>query len=138
MVSIVFNGTGECKIAILPQVHKINSTYFIGCVAQSLVEMCSPDGRKIHERKVMMHFDNTTIHNAERVQGHLTGFELKRLEHPPSSLDLAPCDFFLFGTMKGNFWGERFDSLDWLFDAGESFLEGRYADVLQTVFQEWI
>jgi histone-lysine N-methyltransferase SETMAR len=100
--------------------------------------MRSPDGRKIHEKKVMLHFDNGPILNVERVQEHLTGLGFKRLEHPPYSLDLAPCDFFLFGEMKGNFWGQCFDSLDGLFDAGESFLGGLCADVLQTVFQEWI
>jgi hypothetical protein len=93
-------------------------------MVQPLVEMCSPDGRKIHERKIMLHFDNGPIHNAEGVQEHLTDHGFKRLEHPPYSLDFTPCDFFLFGAMKGNFWRQRFDSLDGLFDAGESFWEG--------------
>jgi hypothetical protein len=66
-VPIFFNGTGECKIAILPQGHKMNSTHFIGCVVQPLVEIYSPGGKKIHERKVMLHFDNGAIHNAEGV-----------------------------------------------------------------------
>jgi histone-lysine N-methyltransferase SETMAR len=122
MVTILFNGTRGCKIAILPQGHKMNRTSFIGCVVQSLVEICSPDGRKIHERKVMLHFHNGPIHNAGGVQEHLMGLGFKRLEHSPYSLDLAPCDFFLSGAMKGNVWGQRFDSLDGLFDAGESYL----------------
>jgi hypothetical protein len=138
MVTIFFNGTGECKIAILPQGDKVNSTDFIGCFIQPLVEMCSPDGRKIHERKVMLHFDNLLIHNADAVQQHLTGLGFKRLERPPYSLELAPCDFFLFGAMKGNFLGQRFDSLDGLSDARESVLGGLCTDVLQTVFQEWM
>jgi hypothetical protein len=103
MVTTFFNGTGECKIAILPQGHKMNSTYFIGCVFQPLVEMCYPDGTKIHERKVMLRFDNGPIHNAEGMQEHSTGLEFKRLEHLPDSLNLAPCDFFLFGAMKRHF-----------------------------------
>jgi hypothetical protein len=103
MITIFFNGTGECKIAILPQGRKKNNTYFRGCVVQPLVEMCSPDGRKVHETKVMLHFDNGPIHNARGVQEHLTGLGFKRLEHPPYSLDLAPSDFFLFGAMKGHF-----------------------------------
>jgi hypothetical protein len=95
----------------------MKSTYFIGCVVQPLVEMCSLDGRKIHERKVMLHCDNGPIHNTEGVQEHLTDLGFKRLEHPPYGLDLAPCGFFLFGAMKGHFWGQCFDSLDRLFDA---------------------
>jgi hypothetical protein len=138
VVTIVFNGTGECKITILPQGNKINSTYFIGSFVQRLTEMCSPDGRKIYERKVVLHFDNGLIHNADALQEHLTGLGFKRLEHPPYGLHLAPRDFFLFGAMKGNFWGQGFESPDELFDAGDSFVGGLCADVLQTVFQEWI
>jgi hypothetical protein len=96
--------------------------------------MYSPDERKIHKRTVMLHFDNRSIDNAEGVQEHLTGLGFKRLEHPLYSLDLALCDFFRFAAMKGNFWEQRFDSLDGLFDAGECFLEGLRADVLDTVF----
>jgi hypothetical protein len=138
MVTILFSGTSECKIAILTQEYRMNSTYFIGSVVQPLVEMCSPDGRKIHERKVMLHFDNGPIHNAEGIHEHLTGLGSRRLEHPPHRLDLAPGDFFLFGAMKGSFWGHRFECLDGLFDAGESPLGGLYADILQTGFQERI
>jgi hypothetical protein len=83
----------------------------------------------------MLHFDNGPVHNAEGVQEHLTGLGFTRLEHSPYSLDLAPYDFFPFGAMKGNVSGQRFDSLAGLFDAGESFSGGLFADVLQTVFQ---
>jgi hypothetical protein len=60
------------------------------------------------------------------------------LEHPPYGLDLALCEFFLFDAMKGTLWEQRFDSLDGPFGVGESFLGALCADVLQTVFQEWI
>jgi hypothetical protein len=73
MVTIFFNRTGKCKIVILPQGHKMKSTYFIGCIIQPLVEMCSPDDKKIHEGKVMLHFDNAVIHNAKGVHENLTG-----------------------------------------------------------------
>jgi histone-lysine N-methyltransferase SETMAR len=136
MVTIFFNGTGECKIETLPQKRKINRTYFRGSGVRPLVEVSSPDGRKTHESKVMLHFDKGPMHNAEGIQEHLTGLGFKRLEHPPYSLELVPCDFFLFGAMKGNFWGQRFDSVDGLFDAGESFLGELCTDILQTVFQE--
>jgi hypothetical protein len=136
MVTIVFNRNSECKIAILPQGHEMNSTYFIVCVIQPLVEMYSPDERKSHERKLMLHFDNGRIHNTEEVQEPLTGLGFKRLENPPYSLDWAPCDFFLFGAMKRNLCEQCFDSLDRPFDARESSLGRLCADVLQTVFEE--
>jgi hypothetical protein len=50
--------------------------------------------------------------------------------------DLKPCDFFFFAAVKRNSSGQRFDSLDGLFDAGESFLGRLCADVFQKIFQE--
>jgi hypothetical protein len=34
------------------------------------------------------------------------------IPHPPDSLDLAPCDFFLFPKMKLKLKGRRFDSIE--------------------------
>ncbi len=41
---------------------------------------------------------------------HKTGMDL--MSHPPYSPDLAPCDFWLFPTMKGKLRGMRFETLD--------------------------
>lgn len=34
------------------------------------------------------------------------------LEQPPDSPDLAPCDFFLFPSLKGIIMGTRFEGVD--------------------------
>jgi histone-lysine N-methyltransferase SETMAR len=70
----------------------------------------------------MLYFDNAPIHSTEEVQGHLRYLSFTRMEHPLYSPDLAPCDFFLFGTMKENFSGQRFESAQELFRAVEAFL----------------
>jgi hypothetical protein len=46
------------------------------------------------------------------------------MDDPPASPDLAPCDFFLVGAMKGHFTGQPFDSVDEVFQAVEGFLAG--------------
>jgi hypothetical protein len=38
--------------------------------------------------------------------------ELERMEHPPYSPDLAPCDFFLFGSVKGKWMGKQYEMPD--------------------------
>jgi histone-lysine N-methyltransferase SETMAR len=50
--------------------------------------------------KTTLHFDNAPIHNTKAVMGQLEQSELKRMDHPTYSPDLAPCDFFRFGSMK--------------------------------------
>jgi hypothetical protein len=32
------------------------------------------------------------------------------MEHPPDSRDLAPCDFFLFGYVKGKLVGKQYET----------------------------
>ena len=57
------------------------------------------------QQTTILHHDNAPSHRAAVTQE--TGFEL--LEHPPYSLDLAPCDFFLFLLIKGALRGMRFE-----------------------------
>jgi transposase len=99
-------------MVILAPGQKMNSTYFIECVPGPLTEVCWPEGRKSHERRVMVHFDNAPIHNSEEVQEHLTNLGFKRMEDPTYSPDLAPYDFYLFGAVKENFSTQRFESVD--------------------------
>jgi hypothetical protein len=68
MFTIFFNGTGEYTITILPQGQKVNSMYFIESVLHPLTEICYPQGRGTHERRVMLHFDNAPVPNTERFE----------------------------------------------------------------------
>jgi hypothetical protein len=66
MFTIFFNGTGKCKITILPDGQKMNSTSFTECVLPPLAEICDPQGRGTHKRRVMLHFEDAPVHNTER------------------------------------------------------------------------
>jgi hypothetical protein len=74
---------GESKIAILPEGQIMNSTYFIECVPCPLTELCYPQGRGTHERRVMLHSDDASIHNTEGIQKSLANFGFRRMEYPP-------------------------------------------------------
>jgi hypothetical protein len=100
MFTIFFNGTGECKIAILPERQKGNRTYFIGCVRRPLTKIYYPQGRGTYERIVMLHFDTASVHNTKGVQEGFANFGFRRTEHSPYSPRLAPCHFSLFSAMK--------------------------------------
>jgi histone-lysine N-methyltransferase SETMAR len=143
MFVIFFNGIGDYKTVISPHGQRMNGTFFIECAIRPLAGVCYPEGRKSHERRVVVHFDNVPIHNTEAVQECLTDCGLRiadcgfrRVNHPAYSPDLAPCDFFLFGAMKENFSGIRFASVDELFQSVEGFLRGFSADTRQMVFAE--
>jgi hypothetical protein len=94
MFMIFFDGGRKHKIAIPPEGQNKNITYFIECVVRPLTAICYPQNRGIHERRVMLYFDNPPIRNAEAVQESLTNFGLRRMRHSSYGPDLAPCDFF--------------------------------------------
>ena len=47
------------------------------------------------------HQDNAPVHNSILVTDYLTKMGIKTVRHPPSSPDLAPCDFWLFPKLRG-------------------------------------
>jgi hypothetical protein len=138
MFTIFYSGTGEYKIAILPEGQKMNSTDFIKGVLRHLVEICYPQGKGIHERRVMLRLDNTLVHSTAGVQESLANYGFRRMEHLPYSPDSAPYDFFLFGAMKQAFAGQHFDAIDHFFMGVDAFLGGISADFLQIILQEWV
>ena len=47
------------------------------------------------------HQDNTPVHNSILGTDYLTKIGIKTVPQPPYSLDLAPCDFWLFPKLRG-------------------------------------
>jgi hypothetical protein len=80
-------------------------TDFIECVLCPLTTICSPQGRVIYKRKIMLHFDNAPVHNTEEVQESLGNFGFRRIEHPSYRPDFASCNFLLFSAMKKRLLG---------------------------------
>jgi hypothetical protein len=63
---------------------------------------------------------------------------MKSGPHPPSSPDLAPSDFYLFGYAKGCPADLSFEDADQLLAAVEGVLEGIEKVTLEAVFLEWM
>jgi hypothetical protein len=67
----------------------------------------------------------------------MTIAELERMEHLPYSLDLAPCDFFLFGYIKGKLMGKQEETFEDLVSEVRNIIEGIRPDILKSVFESW-
>ena len=61
--------------------------------------------------KWILHHDNAPAHDALRVHEFLAKHSIKKMDHPPYSSDLAPCDFWLFPKLKNALKGQRFADL---------------------------
>jgi hypothetical protein len=85
---------------LLSGVAAMDSTYFAEGIIGGLEISCYPEGRIPHERRVTLHFDNVLVYNSKcaKEKRIISGFI--RMKYPPSSPDLAPCDFFLFSDIR--------------------------------------
>jgi histone-lysine N-methyltransferase SETMAR len=58
----------------------------------------------------MLLHDNASSHKATIVREYLKQEQVVELPHPPYSPDLAPCDFFLFPSLKNNLAGRKYQT----------------------------
>jgi len=61
--------------------------------------------------KWILHHDNTPAHDALRVREFLAKNSITKMDQPPNSPDLAPCNFWLFPKLKNTLKRRRFDDL---------------------------
>jgi histone-lysine N-methyltransferase SETMAR len=61
--------------------------------------------------KWILHQDNAPVHDALRVREFLAKNSITKMDHPPYSPDLAPCDFWLFPKLKNALKGQRLADL---------------------------
>jgi histone-lysine N-methyltransferase SETMAR len=138
MLTVFFNGTGRFTMNWMEEGRTMNSEYFCQEVLPSVAAEAYGEGRAQRARKVWLHFDNAPIHNTKQVISKLNSLQLKRMNHPPYSPDLAPCDFFLFGYIKRKLAGSSFVSSDDLFSAIDDIMNGISGEMILSVFQKWM
>ena len=63
-------------------------------------------------RTWMLHHDNAPCHTAVSINEFLAEKCMPVFPQPPYSLDLSPCDFFLFPRLKNHLRGRHFGILD--------------------------
>jgi transposase len=135
MVTIVWNHTGFYRIVAFPKGMKFNTDYYISHILDPLAEwrrsQVGGSNRKLH-----VHADNARPHTAKKVTEFLAGNGMKRAPHPPSSPDLALCDFYLFESLKGRLAGTSFEEPDQLLQAIGAIVQSIEKATLERVFQE--
>jgi hypothetical protein len=99
MRAIVWNPTGFHVINVLGKGRKFNTTDYITEGFSSLVEWRRNQIRA-SDRKLIIHADNTHPHTARISVTFLDENDMTKAPHSPSSPNLAPSDFSLFGHVK--------------------------------------
>ena len=95
------------------------------------VNHCLPKWRpQMGVRGLLLHHDNTSADTAAVTLDFLAANDVQLVIHPPYSPDLAPCDWFLFPSIKRQLKGKQFENAE---DA-RSFIEGVIFDIPQSTW----
>jgi histone-lysine N-methyltransferase SETMAR len=111
MATVFWDMEGVLLVDYTPKGETINAAAY----EQSLMRLKSAIRRKrpgLLRSGVLLLHDNARPHVANKIKGLLQGWRWEVIDHPPYSPDLAPSDFHLFGKLKKNLRGQRFETND--------------------------
>jgi hypothetical protein len=100
MLTVFWSVDGFHEAEYLPTRTRFDTAYFAEHIIPSLatkLRMWASERRGVVYR---LHCDNTVPHNSARSQASIRDYGFHRIPQPPSSPDLAPSEFYLFGTVK--------------------------------------
>lgn len=110
MATVFWDCEGILLIEWLPEGKAINSDYYIE-VLKKLREAVKSKRRGKLTRHVLLQHDNATPHSSAKTMAAIKDLGFELLPHPPYSPDLAPSDYWLFGSMKKPLRGKRYANL---------------------------
>jgi hypothetical protein len=82
--------------------------------------------------------DNSTCHNGSKVASKFEQRHIFRLPHQPCSPDISPCDFWLFGLLKGIMKDRKFHSHDEIEEAITVAWNNLTFEDVQSIFYDWM
>jgi hypothetical protein len=138
MFTIMWNPLGFHVIDRLATGEKINSTYFTAHILGPLHQVFFPTGRNPREKRLVVHVDNCSVHRSQTTRTFMQNNDMTDMPHPPYSPDLAPSDFYLFGTVKEKLEHDGITDEDQLFEVLVEILRSIPGEQLVAVFEAWL
>lgn len=137
MLTIIWGVWGFYIVDYLIPGNSYNSSYFKENIFDPLVEKKGEIWPNSSGKKIWLHLDNCRVHNSKLMTQEIEQSPFKRAPHPPYSPDLAPSDFYLFGKIKKQLEGLKFNSKEELFEKLIEILNKITKDERYSVFEEW-
>jgi hypothetical protein len=134
MIRVSFSRSGIGNVILLWPKKTFNLVFFIHKVLADFDKELGRTRPMKRSRNIFLHLDNTTPHQATQDFDRLG---IARLPNPPYSQNLAPCDFWLFGTLKRKLEGSTFgDQIKVLLPVNTIFSKIPREEFI-SVFDEW-
>jgi hypothetical protein len=113
----------------------MNRAYFVTNIIILLEQAIFPGGRTPHERQLVIHLDNCSVHTSRVSTDSLEEHSILRISHPPYSSDLAFSDFYLFPTINKKLERIQLADENQFFKCLQEVVRGIDLEKLNTVFQ---
>ena len=137
MVATFFSKSGHVATIPLEEQRTVTANWYTTVCLPKVFEKLRERRPRTGLRGILLHHDNASAHTANATIQFLESTEVKLMTHPPYSPDLAPCDYFLFPSVKNRMRGKRFSSPEEAVVVYESELMGLEENVWQECFQKW-
>jgi hypothetical protein len=138
MITIFFTARQPILLDVLSKGSKFDQQYFIDYMFPDLKTENQNFRRRMPLATVWVHMDNSMGHNGSKFMSKFDRHHIARLPHPPHSPDLSPCDFWLFGILKGILKDRELHSRDETEKVITMVWNDLTFDEVQSVFHNWM
>jgi hypothetical protein len=105
MIWACFSHLGIANVIHLPLQNSFTRAFFVEKSLDNFEETLAHSRPSLRASGTFLHLDTAAPHRAPE---HFESFGITKPPYPPYSLDLAPCDFWLFGMFKRQLEGDSF------------------------------
>lgn len=137
LVATFFSASGHVATIPLTEQRTVTAKWYTEVCLPQVFQILKDRRPKSGMRGYILHHDNATAHTAKLTLAFLEEEHVKLLGHPPYSPDLAPCDFFLFPTIKNKLKGTKFSSPDEAVAAYEEALKALSKEEWKNCILDW-
>jgi hypothetical protein len=134
MLTIVWNPNSLHFTTAMPKGERYSVRYYVDNVLTPVCQRLIPADR----HKLVIHADNSSCHTANSVLDFVSQRKVRFAPHAPYSLDIASSDFFLFGDLKRELRGFRFQTGEELLVEIRKLMGEISPETVLDVFHDWI
>ena len=120
----------------VPRNTTVNSEYYKGLLERLGNDVCRKRPEKCAS-SFILHHDNTPFHTSLLVRQFLSNKNITVCPHPRYSLELVPCNFWLFPKVKITMKGKHFESIQDIEATTTAQLKTLTKEDFQNCFRKW-
>ena len=137
MVAIFIMKSGLVESIPLESGASVNADRYVNNCLSQVFDVVPQRRDKTGLRGLILHDDNAQPHRASTTNEFLVQNRVESYQNPPYSPNMSPCDFFLFGKLKSQLRGIRFNDDNDMLSALDSAIRYLTKEDFQNYFSDW-